>query len=72
MDWPYFTGAPLPADGEAVDSVHHLLGPRWLDPHQVAEVARICGGHQPVLDAQLAATQRRNCTFAHQFSINLF
>jgi hypothetical protein len=57
MDWPYFTGALLAANGEAMGSVHHLLGPRWLDPHQIAEVTRISGRHHPVLYTQLTVTQ---------------
>jgi hypothetical protein len=57
MDWPYFTGAPLAANGEAVGSVHHLLGPWWLDPHQIAQVARIGGRHHPVLYTQLTVTE---------------
>jgi hypothetical protein len=58
MDWPYFTGAPLAADEEAVDSVRHLLRPRWLDPHQSAEVSGIGGWHYPVFDTQLTATEK--------------
>jgi hypothetical protein len=58
MNWPYFTGAPLAANGEAVGSVHHLLRPRWLDPHQIAEVARVGGRHYPILYTQLTVTEQ--------------
>jgi len=58
MDWPYFTGAPLTADEEGVSAVHHLLGPRRFDPHQIAEVASIGSRHHPVFDTHSTVTEQ--------------
>jgi hypothetical protein len=69
MDWPYFTGALLAANGEAMGSVHHLLGPRWLDPHQITEVTRIGGRHHPVLYTQLTATEERAATECSEMNL---